>query len=93
MEGRLISTYYYGLVTMSIPGGVFADLIGPFKSIIASNILSAIATALAVPLASDNWLPLFLCRFIVGLCGVGIIFLRRVHNVFFRKGHYRGLRG
>ncbi|XP_044758954.1 sialin-like [Coccinella septempunctata] len=68
-EGQLISSYYYGLAIMSLPGGILADLVGPYRSILVTNLMSAAVTSLAVPLSGNNWIPLFVCRFIVGLGG------------------------
>ncbi|XP_045477556.1 sialin-like [Harmonia axyridis] len=67
-EGQLISAFYYGLSIMSFPGGILADLVGPFKTILVTNIIMVIVTSVSVPVSGDNWIPLFTCRFIIGLC-------------------------
>ncbi|XP_045477553.1 sialin-like isoform X2 [Harmonia axyridis] len=67
-EGQLISAFYYGLTIMSFPGGILADLVGPFKTILVTYSLMTIVTTIAVPVSGHNWIPLFVCRFITGLC-------------------------
>ncbi|KAL3273978.1 hypothetical protein HHI36_015397 [Cryptolaemus montrouzieri] len=54
---------------MSLPSGIISEYFGPFRIVLASNILTAIFICVAVLVAGNNWIPLFVCRFFIGLLG------------------------
>ncbi|XP_045477543.1 sialin-like isoform X1 [Harmonia axyridis] len=68
-EGQLIGAYFYGYSISSLPGGPIAEYFGPYWTVIVSSLICAAITSASVFAVMENWVPLFVCRLLVGLSG------------------------
>ncbi|XP_044758468.1 sialin-like [Coccinella septempunctata] len=66
-EGLIVGAYFYGQTITSIPGGPIAEIVGPWISVLFSSLSNAAITIISLFVISDNWVPLFVCRFFIGL--------------------------
>ncbi|KAL3273974.1 hypothetical protein HHI36_015395 [Cryptolaemus montrouzieri] len=66
-EGMIIGAYFYGQTLSSIPGGPIAEQVGPWITMLISALINASLTLIAIFVTSENWVPLFICRFFIGI--------------------------
>lgn len=66
-EGLIVGAYFYGQTITSLPGGPIAEYFGAWISVFCSALLNSGMTLIALFVISDNWVPLFVCRFFIGL--------------------------
>ncbi|XP_045476445.1 sialin-like isoform X2 [Harmonia axyridis] len=68
-ECQLIGAYFYGFCLTSIPGGPIAEHFGPYWTVLVSTLIGAVITQLSVFVVMESWVPLFVCRLLVGMSG------------------------
>ncbi|KAG5677919.1 hypothetical protein PVAND_007635 [Polypedilum vanderplanki] len=68
-QGLLLSAYFYGYIFPNLLGGSLADLYGGRKVIFITIFLSAFITSISPFTADNNFIYMFIMRFILGLLG------------------------
>ncbi|XP_066153501.1 sialin-like isoform X1 [Euwallacea fornicatus] len=72
VQGLILGAYFYGYLMCSLPGGLVAEWVGPYLTIILATALSGVLNSLGVWLTSLHWGALFGTRFFIGACGAFI---------------------
>ncbi|CAH1116345.1 unnamed protein product [Phaedon cochleariae] len=67
VQGHILGSYFWGYCVGSLPGGVLADVLGSYKVIFWTCLLSAILNSLSVYAAHVHYALLMTCRFLIGL--------------------------
>ncbi|XP_066153492.1 sialin-like isoform X2 [Euwallacea fornicatus] len=67
IQSFVLGSYFWGYVISSAPGGFIAEWLGPFNTIMYSQIITAIFNSLSVWAAQMHFGALIFCRFILGL--------------------------
>lgn len=68
-QGLLLSAYFYGYLFPNLIGGSLAGMFGGRKVVFFTMLISSIITALSPFAANDNFIFMFIMRFILGLMG------------------------
>lgn len=68
-QGLLLSAYFYGYLFPNLIGGSLAGMFGGRKVVFFTMLISSIVTALSPFAANDNFIFMFIMRFILGLMG------------------------
>ncbi|XP_060521891.1 vesicular glutamate transporter 1-like isoform X2 [Cylas formicarius] len=67
IQNLILDSYFWGYVVSSAPSGFIAEWFGPYYTVLYALILSAFFNSLCIRAAPWHFVPLILCRFILGL--------------------------
>ncbi|KAL7050318.1 hypothetical protein ACKWTF_004034 [Chironomus riparius] len=68
-QGLLLSAYFYGYLFPNLIGGSLAEMYGGRKVVFFTMLISSIITALSPFAAHNNFIFMFIMRFVLGLMG------------------------
>lgn len=69
-QSWVLGGYFYGYLTTSLLAGTLAERFGGRHTVGIAMLLSSFFTGIEPFFASDNFLPTFIIRFIIGVFGV-----------------------